>query len=112
MSSEEKDSNPVTLSREYEQKDLGVKFRMKNPITVDLHIKYVSLMLTAAGSLYVPHLWAGAGLMIDPASWECKSLPDLYADLSEVTDPDATSVILWVANQVNDFVNDWQDKKK
>ena len=50
---------------------------------------------------YILKLWEMAKALI--TEWEAEALPDMNADLAEVTDPRAARLIEWAGIQVSEF---------
>lgn len=66
--------------------------------TVRQQLEYYSRYAdTRSASLYL-RLWHSALGLI--GEWECAVLPDPKVDLDNLTDPEATTVIMWAGNTV------------
>lgn len=98
------------LSNKFEDKKLGLKFEIKDPITVSDHIKYLSITTNPFSPFSVVKLWTACRHLI--VKWECDIFPDHLADLDEITDLNVTNILLAAGNMVNDYINARQKEKK
>ena len=64
-------------------------------------INYDSVLYEAGAKGAILNLWEMAKVLI--TEWESKVLPDMDADLSEITDPRAARVIEWTGVTVSTY---------
>jgi hypothetical protein len=78
----------------------GCTFTIPDKITVRQQLEYFS---AGAGLPLALRHWEGAKTLVQ--KWECAELPDYTVDLDSITDPKATTFIIWAGIQVMQFVN-------
>lgn len=82
---------------EFKNEKLGVRLVVPDRPTVRQQLAYFSEAGLARGRELFERYWLGARQII--LEWEC-SLFTLDANLDELSDPAATTVIVWAAMQV------------
>lgn len=86
---------------EHRNDNLGVSFKLPEPITVRMHLRYVSA--TSQGQSVFESLWAGALELIQ--DWQCAALPDLKAfSLDQASAPDVVRIVAWTGAEVSRVV--------
>lgn len=84
-----------------------LEFKRVNPVasftlpahpTVDTQLEYFSAYADTANLPMYKRLWRSARAIL--SNWDCSVLSDPSVDLTQVTDPDATTVIIWAGEQV------------
>ena len=82
---------------EHRNDNLGVSFRVSEPITVRAHLRYLSD--TSGSNSFLERLWIGAVNLIQ--DWQCAQFPDLKKiDLDANSTAELMRVILWVGGEV------------
>lgn len=82
---------------EFTNTDPEVRFTLVDRPTVRQQLDYWATAQLEAGTNRIVRQWNALQLIIE--EWECPCMPDRYADLGELVDPDVTRVILWAARQ-------------
>ncbi len=86
----------------FENKDLKVSFEIDDVITVPIQLMYWGAIDEAAGMAKFLRRWNAARMIIN--EWKCKSFKDHQAAYDEETDPTVTAVIMWVSQQVYEYI--------
>lgn len=81
-------------------------FALPDKPTVRQMLEYFSASAGVEQSKFLERNWEGAKALIIPASWKCEVMPELDADLGNLTDPTAADVIIWAGMQVREYMND------
>ena len=79
----------------------GARLVVPDKPTVLQLISHDSVRYEANDKVAVLNLWEMAKFLI--TEWESEALPDMNADLSEITDPRAARVIEWAAVEVSSY---------
>lgn len=84
------------------EEPVKIRFTIPDRPTVRQQMAYYSEATGVTSKAHLERLWLGARSLI--LEWEC----DLFkhdVDLDEVTDPQVTDIMLWVAIQVRNYLN-------
>lgn len=78
--------------------------------TVKQQLEYYSRYADTRSDPMYLRLWHSAQALI--VEWECAVLPDRKIDLSQITSPEAATVIMWAGNVVLQHMNDLETLPK
>jgi hypothetical protein len=87
----------------FENEKLGVSFSLPEKPTVRQQLAYFSEAGLARGQEFFERLWLGACSIIQ--DWQCPTFPDANIDISTISDPNVTEVILWASMEVRGYMN-------
>jgi hypothetical protein len=90
---------------EFQREKPDCKFEVPEKITVRMQLAYYSAASSIEQDKLLERSWEAAKQIIIPASWRCE-LVKLDSDLDELTDPQATDIILWAGMRVRDCMNE------
>lgn len=90
---------------EFVRENPECKFAVPDKVTVRQQLAYYSAASSVDQSMFLERSWEGAKTIIIPQSWKCDVMPDLNASLDDMTDPQATEIILWAGIRVRDHIN-------
>ena len=80
-------------------------FALPDKITVRQQLAYFSASSSVDQAQFLERSWEGAKAIIIPQSWKCAIMPDINADLDDLTDPAVADVILWAGMRVREHMN-------
>jgi hypothetical protein len=72
--------------------------------TVRQQLEYYSRYADRRSDAMYLRLWHAAQVLI--GEWQCEVLPDLKTDLDQITDTNATTIIMWVGNTVINYMSE------
>ncbi len=79
--------------------------------TVKQQLEYFSRYADTRSDPMYLRLWSSAQVLI--SEWQCALLPDLKkADLSKITDPAVTTIVMWAGNAVLQYMGDLESLPK
>ena len=80
-------------------------FALPDKITVRQQLAYFSASSSVDQAQFLERSWEGAKAIIIPQSWKCAIMPDMNANLDDLTDPAVADVILWAGMRVREHMN-------
>jgi hypothetical protein len=90
--------------KEFENKDLNVKFSVPESMSVREYLRYISATTSFSEDFEeYARYWEGAKQLID--EWECELIPDINKSIDEMHTLDQTNIVVWVGIQVKLHVN-------
>jgi len=95
---------------EFKHENPTARFVVPDRPTVRQQLEYYSMAAGATESEFIVRLWRAAQALI--TEWECEKLPLFKADLDSVSAPSQTTVIIWAAMAVRNFMNGLEDLPK
>jgi hypothetical protein len=93
-----------------EFKQEGVRFTVPDKITVRQQLAYFSTIAGIDQSERFERRWESAKTMIE--EWECELIPDKDVSLDEMYSLDQTNILIWVGNQVVNYLNSLEETPK
>lgn len=74
------------------------RFTLPAHPTVEVQLDYFSAYASTAALPLYKRLWHSARVII--VDWTCPLMPDMSTDLSGLTDPEVTTLIIWAGQEV------------
>lgn len=78
--------------------------------TVKQQLEYYSRYADTRNEPLYLRLWHSAQILF--SEWQCSALPDYRIGLDRVTNPDATTIIMWAGNSVIQYMSDLESLPK
>ena len=88
---------------EYKNEQFGLSFSVPDKVTVRQQLAFYSEAARASGDELFERMWLGARTVIQ--DWKCTAMPDLNANIDELTDPDAAGAIVWASMRVKEHMD-------
>lgn len=83
---------------EYKSQEHNASFEISDRVTVREQLKYFDAVTRVPEHERFIKYWEGAKLLI--TKWQCPAMPDMNADIDGISDPQATSAIVWAGVMV------------
>ena len=94
---------------EYTNEELKTTFSVPDVVTVRRQLVYFSNSGDSSEERFV-RIWNAAKTLIE--NWKSEVLPDININLDEITNPDATALIVWAGLRVMVHMNSLKEVPK